>query len=354
MHELDLYTPATLTHSVNKILPENRYLTKILGGGRVITAPTESTMFDVKHGRRDLAPMGHNGDPATRVDLASTFETKTVTPPQIFLEDTIHASAVAHRRMAGQNPITVGSGNSDAVTAALNELIADKQKNMVDAIARRMEWMYSQIVTTGGISYMADSNGRPFSVDFGVPDSNKFALSAKWDANTNAGDPLIQLQQLRRTFAEQNGINPTVFLLGKAAADAFRGNANVKSWLKSPATQFINVNIGGNEDLVTPIATVPGVGTLVEYCATYPADGTGTATPYIPENAMVMTHPSLWDLHYGAIVDFDLGENPILMAPRFSKIKLSQDGKTRSLYVESHPLPVLTYDTGIMVVEVCG
>lgn len=351
MDELDLYTPATLTHAVNQILPENLYLTKILDTKGPILAPTEASMFDVKRGRRDLAPMGHAGDPATRVDLAETFRTFTVTPPQIFLEDDVKASEVAGRRMAGQSPITVGTGNDSAVVAAFNDYFAVKQKNMVDSIARRVEWLWAQVISTGAIDY-TDSNGRAFKVDYGVPGDNKFTASAKWDASSAPGDPILQLQQWQRTFAEMNGVKPTVMLLGRNAADAFRANGEVKSWLKSAGVQLLQLNVGVNEDLATPVATVPGVGTLVEYSAMYTEDG--SAAPFVPADKLILTHPALFDMHYGAIYDFDLGANPIAMTQRYSKIKPSQDGKSKKLYVESHPLPVLTYDTGIMVIKVCG
>lgn len=354
MDPLELYTPATLTHSINRILPENLYLSKILGKGVSVKSPTETAMFDVEHGRRDLAPMGNNGDPATKVDFAETYKTFTVTPPQIFLEDTIKASDVAKLRMAGQSPIILGSGNSDGVVAAFNDMIAKKQKNLKRSISRRIEWMYSQALSTGGIDYTCDSSGRSFSVDFGVPDGNKFTVSEKWDASSSAGDPLTQFPQFQRTFATQNGVNPTVIIAGTAAADAFRSNSNVKSWLKSAGVQLLQINQGIKEDLVTPVAQIPGVGTMVEYAASYPADGVTPASPYIPEDCVILTHPSLWEMHYGAVSDFDLGENPLAMVELYSKIKVSPDGKTKSLYVESHPLPVLTCDTGIMVVKVCG
>ncbi|NCC95671.1 MAG: hypothetical protein EOM02_02415 [Synergistales bacterium] len=353
MDILDLYTPATLTQAVNKIKPETLFLTKTLGAGTKITAPTESVMFDVTEGVRRLAPLGHNGDPATRVDMSDGYKTYTVTPPQIFLEDPVHASTIAQVRMAGQSPINLG-GSSDAVMAAFDNIIGARQKNLLDSIERRVEWMFSQIISTGKIDYKSDSNGRPFYVDFGVPGASKFTISEKWDASTNAGDPLVQLPILFRTYAEQNGFLPTVLLVGRAAADAFRANPNVKSWLKSAGVQLMQINLDMKSDLVTPLAQIPSVGTLIEYSATYAADGTGTVTPYVPEDSIILTNPQVFRMHYGAIYDFDLGDNPILMAPRYSKMKTSPDGKTKSLFVESHPLPVITHDTGVMIVKVVG
>ena len=350
-NELDLYTPQTLTEAVNLIIPETFYLTKVLDTGAPYLPGTESLLFDVVTHRRDLAPLGHNGDPATRVDFGGGYKTFTVTPPQIFLEDQVAAGAIAARRMAGQSPINAGSAGVDGIVAALNDYIAEKQQNMVDSIARRIEWMWAQAVTTGKIDY-TDSNGRPFSIDYGVPSGNLFTASQKWDASSNAGDPVLQIQQWQRQFAKVNGVKPTVFVLGEAAADAFRGNKAVDGWLKSAGVQVLQINVGTNEDLVTPVGTIPGVGTLVEYGGVFPEGG--ATKPFIPADCLVMTHPKLWRMAYGAISDFDLGAVPVGAMPRFSKMKDSKDGKSKSLFVESHPLPILQRDTGTLVVKVCG
>jgi len=350
-NELDLYTPQVLTEAVNHIIPETFFLTKTLDTGAPYLPGTESLMFDVVTHRRDLAPMGHNGDPAVRVDYGGGFKTYTVTPPQIYLEDQVLASAVAARRMAGQSPVTIGLGGVDAVTTAINTHIAELQQNMVDAIARRIEWLWAQAATTGKIEY-TDSAGRAFVVDYGVPESAIFTASAKWDASSSPGDPILQLQQWQRAYAKVNGVKPTVFILGESAADAFRGSKAVEGWLKSAGAQLLQIQVGANEDLVTTVASIPGVGTLVEYGGVYPSGG--ATQPFIPADKLLMTHPKFWRMGYGAIFDFDLGAAPVGARAWFSKMKDSADGKSKRLYVESHPLPILQRDTGIMVVKVCG
>jgi len=349
---LSLYTPQTLTHAVNKIKPENLYLTKTLDKKAPIFSPTETVMFDVTEGRRDLAPMGHPGDPAVRVDMAETFKTYSVTAPQIFMEDPVKAADVAGRRMAGQSPITVGT-NANPVLSAFNQYVAQKQKNMVDSIARRIEWMWVQLITTGKIDYTGP-NGRRFKVEYGWNTNLcNLTASAPWDgAAANQGDPLLQLQQWRRDYATMNGFNPSVWILGTAAADAFKANANVKAWLRSPAVQYMQANIGNNADLVTPVANIPGVGQLVEHSAVLPNDIRAGVSAAIPENVLIITSPEVFQMHYGAIYDFDLPGSPLAMVPRFSKMKDAHDGKTKSLFVESHPLPVMLYDTGVMVIDV--
>lgn len=348
---LDQYTPITLTHAVERIKPEALYLSRTLGTKAPIMAATEQALFDVVVGRYDLAPMGNPGDPAAIVNYSDGVKTYTVTPPQIFLRDPVKASDVASFRMAGQSPLIVGGGNADPVLAALDDFIARKQKNLVKAIERREEWLWSQVLTTGKIAYTNPETKRAIALDFGVPSDNIFSANPLW---SSTADPIMDLQTWVRLYAKLNGVVPTNIIMGSEAADAFRNNAKVQGWLKSAGIQLLQIQMGVSPDLVFPIANIPGIGQLVEYAATYPADGTGTATPFIPAKAIVLTNPVVWQMHYGAVVDFDLGANPVAMVRRYSKLKTASDGKSKDLFVESHPLPVLEQSTGILVVTVAS
>lgn len=348
---LDLYTPITLTHAVEHIKPEALYLSKVLGTKAAVMHATEAAIFDVTEGNYKLAPMGRPGDPASVVNFTDSLKTHVVVPPQIFLRDPIKASDLASIRMAGQSPIIVGSGNADPIVAAFDDYVARKQRNMVRSIERREEWLWSQALTTGAIAYTNPDTGWASAVDFGVPNDNIFSASPLW---SSTADPIADLQGWCRLFAQLNGMSPSVFLLGSEAADAFRNNTEVRAWMKSAGVQMLQLQMGAPSDMVIPLANIPGIGQLVEYAATYPADGTGVATPYIGAKTLVMTNPALWQMHYGAVADFDLGANPIAMVRRYSKIKTSSDGKSKDLFVEAHPLPVLEKSTGTMVVTVCG
>lgn len=347
---LDLYTPITLTHAVELIKPEALYLSKVLGTKAPVFHATEQAIFDVVEGNYKLAPMGRPGDPASVVNLTDTMKTYSVIPPQIFLRDPIKASDIASIRMAGQSPVIMGSV-ADPVVAAFDDYVARKQRNMVRAIERREEWLWSKALTTGAIAYTSPETGWVSAIDYGVPNDNIFTASPLW---SSTADPIADLQAWSRLFAQLNGVIPTVFVLGTEAADAFRNNTEVRAWLKSAGAQLLQARMGAPADLVIPIANIPGIGEIVEYAASYPADGTGTATPYIGAKTVVMTNPSLWQMHYGAVADFDLGANPIAMVRRYSKIKTATDGKSKDLFVEAHPLPVLEKSTGTMVVTVCS
>ena len=90
---------------------------------------------------------------------------------------------------------------------------------------------------------------------------------------------------------------------------------------------------------------------LFEYSTTYENDK-GKAVPYLEEDCVYMTHSSLWRLFYGAINDFDAGNPPLVVASLFSKMKTSQDGKVMDIFVESHPLPVLVNNLGVIRAKV--
>ncbi len=90
---------------------------------------------------------------------------------------------------------------------------------------------------------------------------------------------------------------------------------------------------------------------LFEYSATY-EDNKGKITPYLDENYVYLTNSTLWRLFYGAISDFDAGNPPLVARDIFSKMKISEDGKALDIFVESHPLPVIVSNLGVVKAKV--
>ena len=99
-----------------------------------------------------------------------------------------------------------------------------------------------------------------------------------------------------------------------------------------------------------PIGQLQG-SELYEYSATY-EDSKGKVVPYIEDDYVYMTNSSLWRLYYGAINDFDAGNPPLVLGSRFSKMKVSEDGKALDIFVESHPLPVVVSNLCVVKAKV--
>jgi len=350
MNELDMFTPRVLTSAVEQIKPDPRYLTELFANANSpVLSPTEEVLFDVVTGRYDLAPMGFPGDPASVANYSESIETKTVVPPQILLDQPISARDVNRARSAGQATMVTGNAaGASLVVRAFQDMVQRKQKNLVNSIERRVEWMISKVLSTGKIEYTNPHTGRRVDIDFSVPNGNKFTAAELWSADTT--DVFTQLYQWSQTFVRLNGISPTTFICGSNAATALLKNKSIRDWLKTTQGSVINFSPTVGNNGVNRLLTVSNVGTIVSYGAEY-TDG-GSTGKYIPDDYLIITVPSAYRFYYGAISDFDLGDNPLFMGRFFSKQKTSEDGKTRHLYVQSNPLPVLEKSAALMIIKV--
>ena len=99
-----------------------------------------------------------------------------------------------------------------------------------------------------------------------------------------------------------------------------------------------------------PIGILQGA-ELFEYSATYD-DSKGKPVPYLEDGYVYLTNSTLWRLFYGAINDFDAGNPPLVARAVFSKMKQSEDGKAMDIFVESHPMPVIVSNLGVVKAKV--
>ncbi len=342
---LAMFSPLTLTESVNLMKgTEPLLLTSRLGKNEV-NSLDETCVFEVEEGSYNLAPMGYSGDPASNVNIARSVKPYAVTPPQIFMKDRITANEINRVRMAAQNPINMTLQDKNA---AYNKLIGDKQQGLNRLIERRIEWLFAQVLR-GKISYMSDT-GRAFEHDFKLPAAVNIN-NEYWNKPADPGNPVHQLRHIAKYFKKLNNQrDPDLIVMGGAAGDAFMDNPYVEKWLQSAGVQIVQVRAGLAKGESLPIAVIQG-SELFEHSATY-EDNKGKAVPYIEDDYVYMTNSSLWRTIYGAINDFDAGNPPIVLGPRFSKMKVSEDGKALNIYVESHPLPVVTSNLCVVKAKV--
>ena len=338
------YGPITLTESVRKIKTEPFVLTSRLGKN-VIPSTDETCVFEVEEGTYNLAPVGYSGDPATNVNISRRRRAYTVTPPQIFLKDRITAREIVSAREIGQNPINMTAGDKDS---AFMNRIAIKQQGLIRLVDRRVEWMFAQAMH-GKINYVSET-GRAFEIDYKLPRPIT-NIAAGADAWNRDGDPLDQLRLLGKEFKRiNNQLEPDLIIMGSNAGDKFMSNESVKDWRKSAGDRpFRNTTPLGQSE-AQPLGNLEG-SDLFEYSATYENDK-GNETPYLEPDYVYLTSSSLWRLYYGAIMDFDAGNPPLVAGSLFSKMKVSEDGKAMDLYVESHPLPVVVSNTAVIRAKV--
>ena len=340
---IGMLPPVTLTEAINNIKINEPFVLKSRLGRQVHRMTDEACVFEVEEGTYSLAPVSFPNDPPKFVNISRKRKRYSVVPPQIFLRDRITASEITRIRTASQNPINMTSQDKGA---AFNELISIKQAGLRRLIDRRVEWFFAQALK-GKIDYVSDE-GRQFTHDYDLPKATAITANETWD---KAGNPIHQLRDLAKAFKKLNNqLSPDLIIMGGAAGDAFLNNEHVESWMKSPGVQLFQNRTDLAKGEATPIGILQGA-ELFEYSATYDDDN-GRAVPYIEDGYVYMTNSSLWRLFYGAISDFDAGNPPLVAREIFSKSKQTEDGKAMDIYVESHPLPVIVSNLGVVKAKV--
>ena len=340
---LGMLPPLTLTTAISNIKTNEPFILTSRLGKQTIRMTDEACVFEVEEGSYNLAPVGFPNDPPSFVNVSRKRKRYSVVPPQIYLKDRITASEITRIRTASQNPINMTTQDKNS---AFNELIAVKQQGLRRLIDRRIEWFFAQALN-GKIDYTSEE-GREFTHDYDLPKAVTIAANEKWDAD---GNPIHQLRAMAKTFkAINNQLSPDVILLSGKAGDAFLNNQHVEDWLKSPGVQIFQNQTALAKGEATPIGILQGA-ELFEYSATY-EDNTGKATPYLDDGYVYMTNSTLWRLFYGAISDFDAGNPPLVARDIFSKMKATEDGKAMDIFAESHPLPVIVSNLGVVKAKV--
>lgn len=340
---LGILTPVTLTTAIMNIKLNEPLVLKSRLGKQVQKMYDEACVFEVEEGNYSLAPVGFPNDPPNNVNISRKRRRYSVVPPQIFLRDRITASEITRIRTASQNPINMTAQDKNS---AFNELVAVKQIGLRRLVDRRIEWFFAQALK-GKIDYTSEE-GRQFTHDYNLPKATVIPSNETWD---KSGNPVHQLRDLAKAFKKLNNqLAPDLIIMGGAAGDAFMNNEHVESWMKSPGVQLFENKTELAKGEATPIGILQGA-ELFEYSATY-EDAKGNATPYLEDGYVYMTNSSLWRLFYGAISDFDAGNPPLVARDMFSKSKITEDGKAMDIFVESHPLPVIVSNFGVVKAKV--
>ena len=340
---LNTLSPLTLTTAISLIKTNEPFVLKSRLGKNVQTMYDEACVFEVEEGSYNLAPVGFPNDPPSLVNISRKRKRYSVVPPQIYLRDRITASELNKIRLASQNPLNMSRQDKGT---AYDQTVAIKQTGLRRLVDRRVEWFFAQALN-GKIDYTSEE-GRPFTFDYNLPDTTKFTANEAWDKD---GNPIHQLRQLAKTFkALNNQLAPDLIIMGGKAGDAFLNNEHVEGWMKSPGVQLFENKTDLAKGEAVPIGVLQGA-ELFEYSATY-EDSKRKAVPYLDEDMVYLTNSTLWRLFYGAISDFDAGNPPLVARDIFSKMKTSEDGKALDIFVESHPLPVIVSNLGVVKAKV--
>ena len=292
------------------------------------TETSEEIHFDVENGRRRLAPFVAP-IVAGKVVQSKGFVTKTFKPAYI-KDKRVFDSSRPFKRAIGER---IGGELSPA--QRLQALLATDLQDQLEMLARRQEVMAVEALRTGKVTVKGDQYPTVV-VDFGRHTDLTVELTAgdRWG---EAGvDPLEDVQKWSMGVTQHSGAAGNTLIM------------DVKAWQlfsAAPSVQKLLDRFRGADKLN---ATVTGEGgrymgnigdfDIWVYAGWYEDPDSGSLTPYLPDNTVLITSPDLEGTRaYGAIRDEESGFQAM---PYFSKSWVEKDPAVRLLLLQSAPLPV--------------
>lgn len=277
---------------------------------------TEKVEVDVMRDGEDIAVVIQDFTAGQRENEATAYVNKGFTPPIYDEVGTITAYDQI-RRLPGQNPFDSPDYAANAAAQAFRIF-----RKLENKIRRAIELMASQVFQTG-ILTLKDSLGNTlYTLDFGMRSSHKITTTA-WAADGSTGAPLTDMSSAGTVVRQDGKKMADTAIFGKGAWQRFLKNAAAQTSLTRIVGQIgANSAIGlGLGQLIPQIskgvegATYQGYVfidnyryDLWTYDGWYKDPQTGTLTPFIPDNKVIVRAS-------GGRMDLSFGAIPILVPP---------------------------------------
>ena len=209
-----------LTEVINDRLRPRKPLSTVLGSG--VTEKnllTEGIQLETLVGDYNMAPFV-NKDGVPSSITRKNFDAFTLETPCIKISAPLTDSDLLRQRSAGS--LNFAADGVDVMQQAALKQIAEDMDEMLEMVALREEWMWSQLLT-GSIAYEDADTNTKFSVDLKKPAGNTFTVSPLWSVMDNT--PTVYEDIADAKGIVQNtyqGPAPTIALCGTDVAVALR------------------------------------------------------------------------------------------------------------------------------------
>lgn len=182
-------------------------------------------------------------------------------------------------------------GTTDVYATAERKL-AKGVKKLQYRCERRREWMVSQMITQGSISYQTNG-GAKFSVSYGIPTSHTetLATARKW-ADGATRNPVEDIFDAKTVLSTDAGVVPEYAILNSELLKVLILDEKIQALLEKSA--FGNGDLFSNPGPV--LASLLGVGKLTVYDELYEIQ------------AQLLTTPGSTTIYLEDVSDFIVGE----------------------------------------------
>lgn len=323
----------TMTRAINRMIAPSQVLMNLFFPTSTYkTVETDTVSFDVKLGKRRIAPLCTPFDEAKKV-RRDGYQTRTYKLPFISVKDFISTYELSTEKLAGTNVIL-----PEGVSLAdiKKQKIADIQLNLKNQVINRVELMIAQMLY-GGMDVTGENVN--YRIDLGMPNAHKptRTSTAKWDGS--AAKITKDIRDWKRLINRASGLTANIGLLGYEAADAFVASEEVKKNLDANNFRSGALSIEGLDYL----GRYAGID-WYERSEQYTNDQNEDVEYINPKSAILHATSAEKTMFWGPVFD----EEATSLMPFFSKEKIQDDPSGRTIFVKSSPLPVFN-DIGALV-----
>ncbi|MCE5200556.1 MAG: major capsid protein [Armatimonadota bacterium] len=325
------YDTATMLEVVRATPRVKTFLRDRLVGGNIKPVETQDVMFDFVKGTRSMAPI------VSRVIGGKLVEKQSVVTgkyrPPMLAPRGVFRGDEAFERMPGEVIGGAASPDERAAAYAAEQILAHET-----LIARRWEWMWAKLLSTGVISL--EGEGVKDTITVGHTLNVVLNGADLW--NTATADILGDIDDGCDEVIEACGITPDTLILGKDAAKCFMANEKVQK-----ALDVRNFNVGSVNPRELPNGAVY-IGTygpveIFRYPEWYRDDTTKASTPMIPVGAAILccsqTRNPSQKMVFGA--HFEVAEERTYVSELIPRVWTDKPSNTRFLEVVSYPVPII-------------
>ncbi len=333
---IDMFESRRMTAALQQLYPPKTWLRDTIFT-RSENHTTRYVDIDIVKGERRVAAYVHPQHEGKTVQREG-YRTRTYKAPYT-KEKMITTAQDAFKREPGQNVYEV----NDTAASRAQRILGKDLRELGERLDRLEELQCATALQTGVIT--VEGEGISDSIDFGLSASGAksgnshlptLAGTAKWSDRTNSV-PLINLRDWVDTIEIDSGLGVADCIMGKAAAQDFVRNAEVKDLLDNRRIKMGEINPRKLKELgVTYWGYLeePGID-IWEYSAYYYDKATRTTKTYVDTNKVILWGAGMYaKRHYGLIEDVEAN----MVVDRFAKSWIEKDPSGRIVLLQSAPL----------------
>jgi hypothetical protein len=328
MGNINIYSTRTLLKAVALMKPTHTFFRDTFFG-KTETFLTEVVDFDVKKGKRKMAPFVAPRKGGVVMDRQG-FKTETLRAPKIAPERILTIDDV-NKRGLGEDIYSSRTPEERA-----REVLATDMIELDDFITRREEWMCREILLNGKVTMTGE--GFEQVLDYNFTNKESLAGQALWTDYTNS-NPIADLKRWRLSVIQKTGKAPNIAVFASDVVDTFINHPIVKDLLNT-----LRLNVGVIEpsvqsDAITFIGKLPSLGLEIYSYDEWYLDDNDVEQPMVPNGTVILASRDMNKRLYGAVTQIESGNFVTIEGERVPKSWVDEDNEVRKLRMTSRPLP---------------